>query len=68
MKKSEEILSLYTCVLKIMIICYTVPGIWHMTRCNYFSFWAIFCPFTAKQPKKSKFKKPEKTPGDIVNL
>ena len=27
-------------------------------RCNcYFSFWAIFCPFTPQQPKKPKFWK-----------
>ena len=25
--------------------------------CNYFSFWAIFCPFTPWQPRKSKFLK-----------
>ena len=46
---------------EIMIICYTVPKIWHMTDViAIFSFWAIFCPFTLpppKQPKKSKFKK-----------
>ena len=34
-------------------------------RCNYFSFWSIFCPFTPQtSPKKSKLKKKknEKTP------
>ena len=41
--------------------------------CNYFSFWAIFCPFTAPpyppwQPEKSKFKKMKKTPGDVIIL
>ena len=38
---------------------------WDMAHggCNcYFSFWAIFCPFTPKQPKKWKFKKNEKKP------
>ena len=44
LKKTLEILSFYTSVPKMMVICYTVPEIWHVT-CNYFSFWAIFCPF-----------------------
>ena len=37
-------------------------------RCNcYFSFWAIFCPFTSQQPENNKnFKKLKKTPGDII--
>ena len=33
--------------------------------CNYFSFWAIFGPFTAQ---KSKFLKNEKKAGDIIIL
>ena len=40
---------------------------WDMAcdRCNfYFSFWAIFCPFTTISAKK-KWKK---TPGDIIIL
>ena len=39
--------------------------------CNcYFSFWAIFCPLTLPplQPKKSKLKKKQKKPGDIIIL
>ena len=36
-------------------------------RCNYFSFWAIFCPFTPLTcPKIENFKKMKKTPGDII--
>ena len=37
-------------------------------RCNcYFSFWAIFLPFyLPNAPKKSKFKKMKKNPGDII--
>ena len=57
MKKSLKISLFYTSVPKIMIICYT----WDMVRdrCyRYFSFWAIFCPFTAPPPaltaKKSR--------------
>ena len=44
---------------------------WDMVsdRCNYFSFWAVFCPFTPQQPKKPKFWKNEKKmPGDIIIL
>ena len=63
-KKSLEIASFYTSVSKIMITCYTVPDIWCVINViiNYFSFWAIFCPFTPptptpKQSKKSEMKK-----------
>ena len=44
---------------------------WDMVRdaCNYFSFWATFCPFIHYQPKKSKLKKTKKNkPGDIIIL
>ena len=37
-------------------------------RFNYFSFWAIFCPFTSLTAQKIKIKKNEKTPGDIIIL
>ena len=37
-------------------------------RCScYFSFWAIFSPFTSLTcPKNGNFKKMRKTPGDII--
>ena len=35
---------------------------------NFLSFWTVFCHFTPQQPKKSKLKKNEKTPGDIIIL
>ena len=41
-EKHLEILSFYISVPKIMIICYTVPEIWHVTDVIIFSFWAIF--------------------------
>ena len=41
-KKSLEILSLYTNVPKIMIICYTVPDIWHMTDIIVIFHFGIF--------------------------
>ena len=39
-------------------------------RCNfYFSFWAMFCPFTPpKDTKNQNFEKMNKTPGDIIIL
>ena len=46
---------------------------WDMVRneCNcYFSFWAIFCPFTSLTAWKIKIKKKKrkKRPGDIIIL
>ena len=38
-------------------------------RCNYFSFWTTFCPFSLpNNPKKQNFKKRKKTPEDIIIL
>ena len=40
-----------------MIIYYTVPETQHV-RCNfYFSFWAMFCPFTTLTAWKKKISK-----------
>ena len=66
-KKHLEILSFCTSAPKI-IICYTVPGIWHMTEVIFFPFWAIFCPFTPNSPKNQNKKKIKKTLGDIIIL
>ena len=45
-------------------------GSWDMVcdRCNcYFSFWAIFCPFTPLTDKKNQnFEKMKKISGDII--
>ena len=44
---------------------------WDMAcdRCDYyFSFWAIFCPFTPLTAQKFKIKKNEKIPGYIIIL
>ena len=66
-KKSPEILSFYTSVTKIMIICYSS---WDMVRdgCNcYFSFWAIFLPFYPLTAQKNQnFIKMKRAPGDII--
>ena len=56
-KKGLEIPSFYTCVPKIMIICYTVPEIWHVTDViiifNFRPFFAIL-PTNSPQIKISK--------------
>ena len=75
-KEPEDIITLYMCTKNFDQMMY---GSWDMVRdrCNCFSFWAIFCPFTplllpptpsppptpaaTYQPKKSKFLKNEKT-------
>ena len=40
-------------------------------RCNrekFFSFWAIFCPFSPLTTRKTKILKLKKTPGHIIML
>ena len=51
---------IYTSVPKIMIICYTLPEIWHvMDVIVIFSFWAIFYP---NSQKNQNYKKMKRTP------
>ena len=67
MKKTLEISSFYISVPRIMIICYTYFEIMTCDRCNCFSFWTMFCPFTPVTASKNKnFKKMKKIPGDII--
>ena len=54
-KNYLKISSFYTSVLKDMIICYTVPEIWHVT--SVIVIWAFFCPFTPLRPPKMKISK-----------
>ena len=62
-KKYLEISSFYKSVPNIMI-CYTVPEIWHVMDVIVIFHLTIFCPFTPPpcpySPKKSKFQKSEK--------
>ena len=39
-----------------MIICYSISKMVH-DRCNYLSFWAIFCPYTPLTAQKRKIYK-----------
>ena len=60
-KKLLEISSFYTSVPKIMIICYTVPEIWHVTDVIVtFHFGLFFTLLAPKQLEKSKFYENEK--------
>ena len=60
-KKLLQISSFYTSATKIMIICYTVPEIWHVTEISViFHFWLFFALLPPNLPKKWKFHKNEK--------
>ena len=59
-KKHQEI-SFYTSVPKIMIICYAVPEIWHMTDVTViFHFGLFFALLPSNSWKNQIFKKNEK--------
>ena len=52
-----------------MIICCTVPEIWHMTDVIViFHFGLFFALLTPNSPKNQNFKEMKKTPGDIIIL
>ena len=75
-KKCLEISSFYTSVPKIMILCHTVPEIWHVTDVicifHFKLFFALLPPAPLPPPpqqsKKTKFHKMKKTTGDIIIL
>ena len=67
LKKTLEILSFYTIVPKIMIICYTVPEIWCVKDVSVMSFWDFFPFYPPNSLKKENFKKMrKKKPGDVI--
>ena len=57
-KTSGDIIILHKCTKNYDQMMY---GSWDMVcdRCNYFSFWAIFCPFTPLTAQKIKILKKE---------
>ena len=60
-EKNPGYIIILQSVLKIMIICYTDPEIWHMTVVIViFHFGLLFALLFLEQPKKSKFWKSEK--------
>ena len=65
-KKSLEISSFYTSLLKIMILCYTAPEIWCWTDVIViFHFGLFFALLPPKQLEKQKFLKNEKKTLEI---
>ena len=63
-KKGLEISSFYTSVPKNMIICFTVPEIWHVIHVIVFHFGLPFALFPPNSPKNQNFKKMgKKKPG-----
>ena len=55
MKELLEMSSFYISVLKIMVICYTVPDIWHVTDVTFIFNAGLFSAFLPpNSPKKSK--------------
>ena len=78
-KNHLEISSFYTSVPKIMIICHTVPEIWHVTYIIVIFHYGLFFALLVLQSKKSKSKskivqkikiskKMKKSSGDITIL
>ena len=58
---SVGIASFNTSVPQIMIICYTIPEIWHMTDVTViFHFGLFFALLPPTSPKNENFKKNEK--------
>ena len=67
-KKHLEISSFYTSVPKIMIICYTVPEIWHMTDVIVIFHFGLFFALLPLMAQKIKTSRLKKMPGDIIIL
>ena len=68
-KNHQEILSFYTTVPKIRIICYTVPEIWCVTDViTIFHFGLFFALLTPNSPKNENFKKMKKNLRDVTIL
>ena len=56
-RKILEILSLYTVVPKIMILCYTVAEIWHMMDVIVIFHFGLSFTYPPNSPKNENFKK-----------
>ena len=66
-KTHVQISSFYTSALKIMIIIYTVPEIWHVTGVIVlFHFGLFFVLYPHNSQKNKNFKKTKKDPRDII--
>ena len=68
-KNNLHIPSFYKSVPKIMILCYTVPEIWHVADVIViFYFGLFFALFPSNSLKNENFKKMNKMPGDVIIL
>ena len=67
-KKHMEISSFYISIPKIIIRWCTVSEIWCMADVIIFDFGPFFGLLLPKQLKKSKIRKSENMPGDIIIL
>ena len=65
-KKSLEILSFYTCGLKMTIIWYMVPEISSATDKFFVTLDHFMLFYPLNNLKNLNFEKVEKTPGDII--
>ena len=76
-KMAGSVIILHKCIKKIMVTCYTVPEIWHMTHVIVIFHFGLF--FALLQTKKSNFakeknkktkkkQKENKNSGDIIIL
>ena len=73
LKKILEISSFYKSVPKIMIICFTVPEIWHVMNVIFIVHFRLFFallppPPHPNSPKHENWIKRKKMPGDIIIL
>ena len=59
-KKTQKISSFNKSVPKIVIICYAVPAMWHMTDVITFHFGQFSALLPPKQPEKRKLQINEK--------
>ena len=50
-KNLLEILSFYTSIQKIIILCYTAPEIWHMTHVTFIFHFGLFFALKAQKMK-----------------
>ena len=68
MKTCLKISSFYNSGLKIMIICCTVPKIWHVADVIIFHFGPFFPFYSPNNLKSHNFEKMKNTHGDIIIL
>ena len=64
-----EMSSFYKSAPKIIITCYNVPEICHVTNVIIIFHFGLFLPFyPPNSPKNQNFKKMKKNPEDIIIL